>query len=158
MKTTSWRITKEKLASDAFSGEGARLSGGRWNSAGTPLIYTAASNSLAALELMVHLSSTIDILNNYVIIKCEFGENLVEALDPGDLPENWRGFQPRIRIQSIGDQWIAEARSAILKVPSAVIPIESNYLFSPEHPDYSKIDIHQAERILPDQIQLQTSS
>lgn len=59
MKRRAWRIVKEKHAATAFSGEGARLYGGRWNSVGTSLVYTSGTKALAALESLVHLNPPV---------------------------------------------------------------------------------------------------
>jgi RES domain-containing protein len=138
MSITAWRITKLRHAKDAFSGEGARLYGGRWNSKGTAVIYTAEHASLAVLELLVHLGSSKD-LANYVIIPCTFDDKLVELLNQKKLPRNWMTSPPLVDVQRMGDIWIEESRTAALKVPSALLPIESNYLINPQHPDFSKI-------------------
>ena len=140
MSIRAWRITKARHAADAFSGEGARLYGGRWNSIGTAMVYTAEHASLAVLELLVHLGSSSDV-DNYVIIPCSFDEDLVEKLDIEWLPNNWTISPPLVKVQRIGDDWFQSARSAILKVPSVVLPIEHNYLINPHHPDFTHLSI-----------------
>jgi RES domain-containing protein len=130
-----WRIVKRKHATAAFSGEGARRYGGRWNSAGVPIIYTAESQSLAALEMVVHLDSS-DLLDSYVVFKVEIDESLVANLKPAQLPRNWRAEPPPMRVQEIGDAWVAAGHSAALQVPSAILPAEHNCLLNPRHPDF----------------------
>ena len=133
----AWRIVKEKHAPTAFNGEGARLFGGRWNSRGTSMVYTSATLSLATLESLVHL--TPPIVFNYVFISIEFDKTLVETVDPATLNFDWKDSPPPLVTQSFGDQWIREARSAVLKLPSTIIPTEYNYLINPVHRDFKKI-------------------
>ena len=79
MSVTAWRITKRKHTRHAFTGEGAREFGGRWNNPGTAIVYTAQSQSLAALEMLVHLDSS-DLLEKYVLIGVEFDQSLVRPV------------------------------------------------------------------------------
>lgn len=131
----AWRIVKSKHAGSAFEGEGARLFGGRWNSVGTRMVYTSASRSLAALETLVHLNPPV--FFDFVIIPVTFDRRLVETLK--DLPQNWREEPPVRSGQLTGDAWIREKRSAVLEVPSAVMPGEFNFLLNPMHPDFRKL-------------------
>jgi RES domain-containing protein len=149
VSVTSWRITKARYSGEAFSGEGARVYGGRWNSIGNPLVYTSEHASLAVLELLVHLGSSRG-LDNYVIIACSFDEGLVERIGVRKLPRNWAGSPALVDLQRMGDQWISEARSAVLEVPSAVLPIERNYLINPRHPDFSMIRFEDPEPLALD--------
>ena len=135
----AWRIIKEKHAAMAFSGDGARLFGGRWNSRGIRVVYTSSTNSLAALESLVHLNPPV--LFNYVAIRIEFDDALLETVPPKALPADWRVEPPPPSSKAIGDAWVREARSAVLAVPSAIIPGEPNYLLNPAHPDFRKISI-----------------
>lgn len=135
-----WRITNKRFAKLAFAGEGARLFGGRWNTPGIPLIYAAESKSLAVLEILVHLDSP-DLLQKYVLFEVKIEEALVTHLDPGSLPDDWRTDPPPIAAQSIGDDWAKNARSAVLRVPSAIVAGEFNFLLNPRHPDFKKLKI-----------------
>jgi RES domain-containing protein len=90
VSVTAWHITKRKHARNAFSGEGAREFGGRWNNPGTAVVYTAQSQSLAALEMLAHLDSA-DLLEKYVLLAADFDQSLIKVLNPSDLPRNWRG-------------------------------------------------------------------
>ena len=140
MAITAWRIVKARHAANAFDGEGARLEGGRWNSPGTPLVYTSQSAALAALELLVHLGRR-SILGAYVLIPCTFDNTLVEPLDSKRLPSNWRSYPAPPELQLIGDEWAKAAPVAVLQVPSAVIETESNYLLNPQHPDFKTVRV-----------------
>jgi RES domain-containing protein len=132
------RIVKARHAATAFDGEGARLAGGRWNSAGAPVVYTAGSAALAALEMLVHLGRGAT-LPAYVLIECAFDESLVVALDRSRLGDRWRAYPAPPRLQQLGDAWLKSGVSAVLEVPSAVIPLASNYLINPRHGDFASI-------------------
>ena len=133
----AWRIVKEKYAATAFSGEGASRTGGRWNSRGTWVVYTSGTQSLAALETLVHLNPPV--LFKYVVFRIEFDETLVERVAPGSLPVDWTEEPPPPSTKEVGDLWVKKARSVILELPSVIIPGESNYLLNPTHPDFKKI-------------------
>ena len=137
---TAWRITKRRHAAYAFDGEGARLFGGRWNSPGVPMVYVASTRALAVLEQLVHLDRAT-LLSSFVLIPCEFDEQLVTDLDPALLPPDWRREPPPSEVAVIGDLWVKNAVSAVLAVPSAVIEEERNFLLNPGHPHFPKIKI-----------------
>lgn len=141
---TSWRVVKTKHSSTAFDGEGARLFGGRWHSPGSPVVYTAASNALAALEMLVHLGKAT-VLPAYVLVACTFDESVVVRVDHSRLPPNWRSYPAPPELQSLGDEWLRLGTSAVLEVPSAVIPSESNYLLNPRHADFRSISVSPRE-------------
>lgn len=140
---TVWRIVKERHAASACSGEGAAKFGGRWNSRGVWVVYTSGTLSLGALETLVHLNPPIHF--RYVTIPIEVPDKLVEELNPARLPLDWREEPPPPSCQTIGDAWIGRATSAVLKVPSVIVPSESNYLLNPVHRDFRKITIGQPE-------------
>jgi RES domain-containing protein len=140
----AWRIFKPKHAASAFTGEGARLFGGRWNSKGTAVIYTAGSVSLATLEMLVHLQAP-HLLDAYLLARVTFADSLVENLAPKLLPADWRADPAPAATMAFGDRWVAEGRSAVLRVPSAIIESEYNYLLNPAHPAFRKIAIARAE-------------
>lgn len=135
----AYRIVREKFSAAAFTGEGAALTGGRWNSRGIRMVYTSASASLAALETLVHLNPAMRF--SYQLFIIEFDETLLETMPPADLPPDWREQPPPPSTRQIGDAWIKSASSAVLEVPSIIIPGESNYLFNPSHPDFKSIRI-----------------
>jgi RES domain-containing protein len=137
---TSWRIVKSERAATAFDGEGSRINSGRWNSIGTGLIYTSQGESLAALEILVHLQAS-HLLMSYSSIPVAFDNSLVEVIDPATLPANWRRSPAPAALQEIGDQWATEQRSVVLQVPSTIVPNESNFLLNPAHPDFAQVDI-----------------
>ncbi len=134
-----WRITTARFAASAFSGEGARLYGGRWNPKGWPMIYTAESQSLDLLELMVQDDP---LRANYVLIPAQLPADLPETrVDTESLPSEWRTIGARSSLQEIGRTWIDSGETAVLSVPSAVVPAERNYLLNPRHPNFTRIQI-----------------
>ena len=137
---TGWRIVPLHRAGAAFTGEGAKLNGARWNSPGVPLVYTSEHLSLAALEVLVHRQ-----LGPWpwpgLAFRAGWDETLMEQLDAAQLPTNWRSEPPANRLREFGDAWVRENRSAVLAVPSIVIPQEVNYLLNPQHPRFKKITI-----------------
>ncbi|SNT26223.1 RES domain-containing protein [Ekhidna lutea] len=124
-----YRLTLPKYADD-LSGMGAALFGGRWNSIGNFMLYTAQTSSLSILEHLVHITGADSF--KYLLLALNVDENQVEDLRTS-LPENWKSDENTT--SKIGDQWIKNQFSAILKVPSAINPLESNFLINPNHPD-----------------------
>jgi len=138
VKVRAYRIFKPKHQASAFTGDGARLFGGRWNSKGTAVVYTASSCALAALEMLVHLQSQ-QLLEAYLVSEVTFDSELVRPIDRAVLPASWREDPVPAELKALGDQWAAAASSAVLQVPSAIIETESNYLLNPAHADFRKI-------------------
>lgn len=137
---TGWRIVKAALASQAFDGEGARAYGGRWNSPGVKMIYTADSPALATLEILVHLGNPT-VLPSYVLMSATFNESLIARIEPHTLPVKWRSYPALPELQQRGDEWILSKSSAVLAVPSAVVDYHTVYLVNPEHPDFPSITL-----------------
>jgi RES domain-containing protein len=135
----AWRIVKEKHGVTAFSGEGAAKTGGRWNSSGVAVVYTSSTKSLAALESLVHLNPPV--LFKYVVIGLTFDDTLIEFVDSNALPSDWRVEPPSRSSKAIGDDWVRDARSAVLAVPSVIVTEELNYLLNPTHADFKRISI-----------------
>jgi RES domain-containing protein len=136
----AWRIVSAAYQESAFTGDGAKTYGGRWNSKGVPVIYTAESLALASIEIFVNLPSA-KLLDNYVKIPVHFEENLVQELPFTNLPLDWNSRPVSQSTQILGDKWFKEQRSAVLKVPSVVVPEENIYLLNPVHPDFTRIEI-----------------
>ncbi len=133
----AFRLVKRKHAAHSFDGEGARLFGGRWNRPGVAVVYASESLSLAALELLVHLERGAA-LAHYVFCRVEFPDSAVEDLPARRLPANWRVSPAPLALQEIGTRWARARRSPVLRVPSAVIPLESNFLLNPDHPGFAR--------------------
>ncbi len=143
---TSWRIVKKNHLKKAFTGEGARLYGGRWNPIGVYVIYTAESISLATLEIIVHLEKEQLIYDKYVKIPITFDTSSVFKLSENRLPKDWRSLPPSVSTQKFGQTWIEQANYAVMKVPSTIITEEYNFLINPNHPDFSTMQIGAAQR------------
>ena len=135
---TVWRITHERYADEAFSGEGARRYGGRFNSPGVPVIYTASSLALATLELLVRLNKQRR-MAPYVRRSASFPARFLHI--PESLPDGWDALPYGSSSQQWGDAWIRDETSLALKVPSVVEPLESNYLINPRHPAFDQLTV-----------------
>jgi RES domain-containing protein len=121
----------------ANSGLGASLYGGRWNRVGTPVIYAAQSASLAALEVLVHYSV---LPKDHVLTEIQIPDKLtILRLEEASLPDSWNAEIPIPATQSIGEKWIGEGRSAILSVPSSIVPSDRNFILNPAHPAFAEI-------------------
>jgi RES domain-containing protein len=139
-----WRICRQAHAADAFSGEGARLYGGRWNSPGLRVVYTSPSLALAAIETFVHLEPNLQ-PDDLVSIEAELPDDIAtERLEVKFLPRSWRERKDD-SLRLFGDQWIRGAKSVGLHVPSAAIRGEWNTLLNPTHRDFRRLKIKPAE-------------
>jgi len=134
-----WRLTTARFAKSAFSGEGARLYGGRWNRKGIPMVYTAGSQSLAMLEMLVQDEP---LRARYVMIEARIPKGVtIGRITVRDLPADWRDLSARAALQGIGTEWAKKASAAVLVVPSVVIPAETNFLLNPAHPQFRRLRI-----------------
>jgi len=136
-----WRICRSPYA--AFSGEGARRFGGRWNSRGVPMVYASTSLALAAIELFVHLEpgqAPGDLV--YISAVLPEGEP-ARTLQPAELPPAWWTDTGAVTTRDLGDAWIrtqpATRSSLALLVPSVPIRAEWNILLNPLHPRISEL-------------------
>jgi RES domain-containing protein len=128
----AWRLCRRPYAD--LTGEGARLFGGRWNSPGRPVVYLAEHPALAALEVRVHLDLPFELLPaDFVLMRVVMQDdpNMVFGIDEGTV--------------AIGDAWLTEVRSAVLRVPSVLIPHAWNILLNPVHPDAAHASVHGIE-------------
>jgi RES domain-containing protein len=137
---TAWRIAKKRHADSAFDGQGARRYGGRWNSPGTPVVYVSDTRALCLLEVLAGLGSVRPV-QSYVLIPVTFENALILPVEPTELPSEWRQSPPPPSTQRIGDDWADNLTSAILRVPSAIVPEEFNYLLNPVHPAFRRTQI-----------------
>lgn len=138
---TVYRIAKEKYARD-LSGRGAQLYGGRWNSKGIPALYTSQHRSLCILELLVH--TTLETAPaDMVLLAIKLPDKApVTTLTPSDLPDSWNRFPFDDFTRQAGDEELKNGSSLVLKVPSAVVPEEFNYMINPQHPDAGNIQLN----------------
>ena len=134
----AYRIVKKRHALNAFSGDGAREYGGRWNWPGTPMIYAAQTRALAALEALAHYAGAERRIE-FVTFPIEIPDPLVMRLNPGLLAPGWRADVPAPLTQRIGSHWQASRESVALLVPSVIVPREFCVLLNPEHPDTRKV-------------------
>jgi RES domain-containing protein len=146
---TAWRLVKTRHADSAFDGEGARRHGGRWNSPGTRIAYAAETRALCLLEVLAGLG-TVKPLQSYVLIPVTFDDALVLSVPIDDLPPDWRRSPPPASTRRLGDAWAEQQRSAILRVPSVLVPAEHNYLLNPAHPDFRDLRIGVSEEVAID--------
>ncbi|MFT6181907.1 MAG: RES domain-containing protein [Paracoccaceae bacterium] len=139
----AYRLVAPRWAEIPLSGEGSRLYGGRWNSPGHSIVYLSTSRALAALELLVHLTTPDSRVIPRVLIKAR----IPRALICGELFQatGWRDNPPGIDSTDQGDDWLAHGRTAGVWAPSVIIPEEQNLLLNPNHPDFSKIEVVQTK-------------
>ena len=102
------------------------------------MVYTAESQSLAVLEVLVHLDAP-DLLKKYVLLEVEMDTSLIADVDISALPKNWKSDPPPNKVQSIGDDWAISGASTVLRVPSTLVPGECNFLLNPRHADFGKL-------------------
>lgn len=140
MKLNAYRLVKNRYRASAWSGEGARRYGGRWNLVGDSVIYFSESLALATLEVLVHLPRNIK-LPAYSFIHVQFKGSLIEAISEKELPRSWYLEKNQHKLQAIGSTWLREERSVVLRVPSAIVRQEFNYLINPLHRDFKHIDM-----------------
>lgn len=144
-----WRICKARYAADAFSGEGARRFGGRWNSPGTPLVYASSSLALAAIELFVHLDPSQE-PSDLVSIAAELPEDEpAERWELSDLPPRWWSDELR-PVRTFGDAWARSQSSLAVFAPSVPIRSEWNVLVNPRHPRIGELILHAPEPFIFD--------
>ena len=145
MPLSLWRLVKARHAAEAFGGEGARRFGGRWNERGTAVVYLGGSLSLAALETFVHLTAA-DARLAFVAIEVIVPDAVRVAELPRDrLPGNWRTEPPPPATKTIGSAWALAGETALLRVPSVIVPREANYLLNPVHRDFAALQIRPPE-------------
>ena len=145
----SYRIFKDIHLKTANTGYGASLFPGRWNPRNVPLLYSAETLSLSCLEIVVN-ANVAGLLDNYLFVEYQFKESFVKIIDIKDFPPNWMASPPSNITRDIGDQWIKSNKSAVLRVPSSIIPLEYNYLINPNHSDFINITKSQADKFIFD--------
>ena len=129
-----WRISKAGHGKASPNGTGAH----RWNSPGTPVIYAAESRALAVLEMLCHLEGR-ELVEPYVLIEIAIDESLVGRIEQSSLPQNWSADPSPPELKRVGDDWIRRAERPVLRVPSALLPEEHNFLLNTEHPNFRRL-------------------
>jgi RES domain-containing protein len=144
-----YRVERERYLATTLQGVGAALTEGyRWNSLNTYLVYTAESRALATLEVSVHLDFSEDLPTDRFYVEIEIPDDIeILELSIDELPENWDSKPPILETQFIGDDFVSQKNAAVLKVPSAIVPPEFNYLINPNHPDSAKIKVISTQRL-----------
>jgi RES domain-containing protein len=134
-----WRVARR--VHSALDGEGARRAGGRWNSPGIPVVYTASALSLAILELLVHTDPDL-VPRDLHAFEIDVPDALTaDILDLSKLPSGWRNIPNHPACRALGDDWVERRNHVLLGVPSAVVPEELNYLINPAHRDAHLIKV-----------------
>ena len=137
---SAWRIVRASRGKTAFTGEGAWRYGGRWNSPGIRVVYVSEHQSTAAFEVFVNCMPLI-LEEKYKAFRLEWPDDLTEIFPVTKLPANWRMSPPALETKEIGDRWVHERRTAVLALPSAISPADTNFLLNPEHRDFTRIRI-----------------
>ena len=143
MTVSLWRIATDMpdYTADDMAGKGAEITGGRWNRAGTPVVYAATNISLATLETLVHFNTT-DLPLNRILVRLEVPDTLWAArtvLTPHTAKVGWNVFPAGKVSLDAGDAWLNGVASPLMEVPSAIVPEEANVLINPKHPSTSRI-------------------
>ncbi len=133
-----YRIAREKYIGD-LTGEGAKRYGGRWNQKGTNVLYTSMHESLAALEVLVHVSIS-SIPKDFKILVLSVPQSAtMNEIRVQDLPANWDQYPAPDILAENGTKWAVSKSTLLLKVPSVIIPSEKNILINPAHAQFSTI-------------------
>ena len=135
-----YRFCRKRQAND-LSGTGAKLVGGRWNSPGVAMLYTSENRALTLAEYWVHVHPS-NLPTDVCVVEIEVPDTArIMSIPLSSLPENWRVGPPLTSLRQAGDQWVLNKQSLILEVPSAVMPLESNYILNPVHQDMARASI-----------------
>lgn len=148
--TRAFRLCKTKYSETAFTGEGSKSSGGRWNSPGIPMVYTSSSLSLATLEILVHLEDPEVLARLFCWIEVRIPDEEIRTLAPEDLPADWLEDHTFSRCRHVSDHWAASLSSPVLAVPSAVTEGELNFLINPLHPNLKSLEFFPPRHFKPD--------
>jgi RES domain-containing protein len=132
-----WRISNY----ETLDGRGGLFASARWHSRGRPIVYLANSAAGALVEVLVHLElDPARLPRSYTLLKADAADDVsVQRLDAALLAQNWRDDSTITR--NVGDEWLAAGKSALLEVPSAILPETVNFLLNPLHPDAAKVRV-----------------
>lgn len=134
-----YRISNCNRADDV-SGTGAKLYGGRWNSIGIAMHYMASSRALAALEVLAN-KNVMTGGENLCLSIFEMPDESIITIEIADLPEGWRDYPSIPFLKKLGDEFIQQSKFFLLKVPSAIIEDEYNFLMNVHHPLAAQIKV-----------------
>jgi len=135
-----WRLTRRPYAD--LSGHGGELADGRWHTRGRPIVYCASNAALAVLEVRVHLDLPLDLLlpDDYVLMQIAVPDDIeAHTVKPGDLLAGWRRRENLCR--PIGDAWLDQGATSLLRVPSAIVESDCDLLLNPRHPGASQVSV-----------------
>ena len=145
-----FRLAKSKYSRD-LSGKGAEKTGGRWNSKGVTMVYTSESRALCTAEIAVHIPLGI-MPKDFELISVEIPDSIkIFELSVNDLPKDWNSIPHSGKTQKLGDKFIRENKHAVMKVPSAVVQGDFNYLINSDHEDAKNVKIIKLESFVFDQ-------
>ena len=134
-----------------MSGKGAEKTGGRWNSKGVAMVYTSESRALCTAEIAVHIPLGI-MPRDFELISIEIPDSIeIFELSVNDLPKDWNSIPHSGKTQELGDKFIRENKHAVMKVPSAVVQGDFNYLINSNHEDAKNVKIIKLESFVFDQ-------
>lgn len=136
-----WRICRKPYVDTALEGFGGMYTSGRWHNKGHPIVYTASSAALAALEVLVHVDP-LTAPTDLRLLAIELPDDLTtEVLEALTLPQDWHSVPAPASLQTLGSSWLTGGRTVALNVPSAVITVERNFLLNPRHPAAQRISV-----------------
>ena len=132
-----------RLASSAYkndmSGNGAKIYGGRWNPVGFPILYCTENISLAVLEILIRTDKHI-VPRNYYLVKLNIPDTAKTiTINRSNFGADWKediGYT-----QWLGAEFIKNSQAPVLKIPSAIVDEEHNFICNPAHTDFHKIKI-----------------
>ena len=135
-----WRLKRQAHAADLTGVGGLRVSG-RWHHRGHAVLYTSEAPSLAVLEYLVHVDP-VDLPDDLRMVEIEVPDRIaIETCDPATLTKDWHKVPGPAALQDFGSAWLAAKRTAVLRVPSAVVPMQSNFVLNPEHTSAKKFRV-----------------
>lgn len=154
MSRTAWRIAADtaRYPADDVSGGGAKATGGRWNAPDHAVVYASATRALACLETLVHLNAAGLPLNRY-LVELTIPEPVWDAArreSAASLPVGWDAEPSSLTSIQLGTDWLVARRSALLVLPSVIVPEEFNILINPAHPDAAGITARKLRKWLYD--------
>lgn len=145
-----YRLSKQRFTDDLI-GTGAELTGGRWNRIGTKLLYTSDSRALCTAEIAVHTPIGVTPID-YYLITIDIPDTIeIFTLDTTTLPNDWKSFPHSEITQEIGENFVSNMKFLVMKVPSAAVQGDFNYLINPSHHDFDKIKVMGKEKFTFDE-------
>ncbi|MDD1779664.1 RES family NAD+ phosphorylase [Enterovibrio sp. ZSDZ35] len=133
-----FRLSVKKFAD--LSGMGGMFASGRWHQKGQPILYTAGSRSLAALERFVHESPVQ--MPPLVMMTIYIPDDIaIKRVSESELPNGWDAVPDADVSRQFGSMWLQEQQTPVIQLPSAIIASEYNFLINPIHPESQKVKV-----------------